>query len=47
MQNVLFDLEGDLEDVVAIIIDAYALIAAPICFLVAPVGRDVFSYRYD
>lgn len=45
MQNVLVEVEGDVEDVVAIILDAYTLRAVPLLYSAAPVGRDVSPYR--
>lgn len=36
-----------MEDVVANILDEYALRAVPFLFPVAPVDRDVFYYRFD
>lgn len=47
MQNVLVDVHGDVEDFVAIILDAYAFRTVLLLSIVAPVGHDVFLYRLD
>lgn len=47
MRKVLVQLVGDMEDVVAIFLDEYALTAVPLLSPVATVGRDVFPYRLD
>lgn len=46
-QNGIFYLDGDVEEVVAIIRDAYSPGAVPLLSPVAPVERDVFTYRLE